>query len=168
MDRTMGKTQIIAEPGDTRIVMRRTFDAPRELVHRAHVDPELLKEWLGPRRLTMRIEEYDARHGGSYRFVHVDQDGTEYAFRGVFHGEQGIDDGMARTFEWLGLPGHVSFETASFTEQDGRTTVESTSVFTSVDDRDGMLASGMETGLEEGYEKLDELLTRQLAGAGAA
>ena len=164
----MSTTEITAQPGSTAIVMRRTFDAPRELVHRAHVDPDLLKQWLGPKRLQMRVNEYDARHGGSYRFVHIDQDGTEYVFRGVFHGEQGIDGGMARTFEWLGLPGHVSFETASFTEHDGRTTVESTSVFTSVEDRDGMIASGMQTGVDEGFEKLDELLARQLAGSAAS
>ena len=85
----MSKTEIIAEPGTPTIVMRRTFDAPRELVHRAFADPELLKQWMGPARLEMRIDEYEPRHGGRYRFVHIDTDGTEYAFRGVFHGDQG-------------------------------------------------------------------------------
>lgn len=161
-DAPMGKTQIIAEPGTTTILMRRTFDAPRDLVHRAYADPELLKQWLGPRRLEMRIDEYELRHRGRYRFVHLDADGTEYGFRGVFHGDQGIDGGMMRTFEFEGYPGHVSFETARFLEDGGRTTVESVAVFTSVEDRDGMIASGMESGVEEGYDKLDELLARGL------
>jgi len=161
----MSKTEIIAEPGSPTIVMRRTFDAPRELVHRAFADPELLKQWMGPARLTMRIDEYEPRHAGRYRFVHIDTDGTEYAFRGVFHGEQGVDSAMMRTFEWEGLPGHVSFETATFVESDGRTTVESISVFTAVEDRDGMIENGMQIGVDEGYDKLDELLTMQLAGS---
>lgn len=161
----MSKTHIVAEPGVPVITMRRTFDAPRELVHRAYAEPELLKQWLGPERLEMRIDEYELRHGGRYRFVHIDEDGTEYAFRGVFHGDQGVDGALMRTFEWEGLPGHVSFETAAFIEQDGRTTVESTSVFTTVEDRDGMIANGMEVGVEQGYDKLDALLARELAGA---
>ena len=163
----MSKTQIDAVPGVPVITMRRTFDAPRELVHRAYADPELLKQWLGPDRLEVRIDEYELRHGGRYRFVHVQDDGMEFAFRGVFHGEQGIDGGMMRTFEWEGLPGHVSFETARFIEEGGRTTVESTSVFTAVEDRDGMIANGMEVGVEQGYEKLHALLAGQRAAAGA-
>jgi uncharacterized protein YndB with AHSA1/START domain len=159
------QTEVIAEPGVPTIVMRRAFDAPRELVHRAYADPDLLKQWLGPDRLEMRIDEYELRHGGRYRFVHIDEDGTEYAFRGVFHGDQGVDGGMMRTFEWEGLPGHVSFESARFIEQDAVTVVESTSVFMAVEDRDGMIANGMQTGVDEGYAKLDALLAKQLAGA---
>jgi uncharacterized protein YndB with AHSA1/START domain len=159
------QTEVIAEPGVPTIVMRRAFDAPRELVHRAYADPDLLKQWLGPDRLEMRIDEYELRHGGRYRFVHIDEDGTEYAFRGVFHGDQGVDGGMMRTFEWEGLPGHVSFESARFIEQDAVTVVESTSVFLAVEDRDGMIANGMQTGVDEGYAKLDALLAKQLAGA---
>ena len=161
------QTEVIAEPGVPTILMRRAFDAPRELVYRAYADPDLLKQWLGPDRLEVRIDEYDLRHGGRYRFVHIDADGTEYAFRGVFHGDQGIDGSMMRTFEWEGLPGHVSFETARFIEQDGVTVVESTSVFTAVEDRDGMIANGMQTGVDEGYARLDAILARQLAGAAA-
>jgi uncharacterized protein YndB with AHSA1/START domain len=161
------QTEVIAEPGVPTIVMRRAFDAPRELVHRAYADPELLKQWLGPDALEMRIDEYELRHGGRYRFVHIDPAGNEYAFRGVFHGDQGVDGGMMRTFEWEGLPGHVSFESARFIEQDGVTVVESTSVFMAVEDRDGMIANGMQTGVDEGYAKLDALLAGQLAGATA-
>ena len=163
----MGTTHITAEPGVPTITMRRAFDAPRELVYRAHADPELLRQWMGPDRLEMRVDEYELRHGGRYRFVHIDEDGTEYAFRGVFHGEPSPEGGVLRTFEWEGLPGHVSFETARFVERDGRTVVESVSVFTSVEDRDGMIANGMQTGVDEGYAKLDVILAGQQA-AGAA
>lgn len=161
------QTEVIAEPGVPTIVMRRAFDAPRELVHRAYADPDLLKQWMGPDALEMRIDEFELRHGGRYRFVHIDPAGNEYAFRGVFHGDQGVDGGMMRTFEWEGLPGHVSFESARFIEQDGVTVVESTSVFMAVEDRDGMIANGMQTGVDEGYAKLDALLAGQLAGATA-
>ena len=82
----MGQTRVSAEPGSPLISMSREFDAPRDLVFRAHVDPALLVRWLGPRRLRMTIDQYDARHGGSYRYVHHDTDGTSYGFRGVFHG----------------------------------------------------------------------------------
>ncbi|MFN8623730.1 MAG: SRPBCC family protein [Chloroflexota bacterium] len=161
----MGTTHITADPGVPVIRMSREFDAPRELVYRAYADPELLKQWLGPDRLVVRVDEYDLRHGGRYRLVHVQDDGVEFAFRGVFHGEPTLDGGMRRTFEWEGLPGHVSFEEARFTEVDGRTRVDSISVFTAVEDRDGMIENGMETGVEMGYAKLDALLARELAGA---
>lgn len=161
------QTEVIAEPGVPTIIMRRAFDAPRALVHRAYADPDLLKQWLGPDALEMRIDAYELRHGGRYRFVHIDPAGNEYAFRGVFHGDQGVDGGMMRTFEWEGLPGHVSFESARFIEQDGVTIVESTSVFMAVEDRDGMIANGMQTGVDEGYAKLDALLASQLAGTAA-
>lgn len=159
----MGQTRITAEPGSPLISVTREFDAPRDLVYRAHVDPDLLVQWLGPRRLTMRVDEYDVRHGGRYRYVHREPDGTEYGFRGVFHGEPS-PDGITQTFEFEGVPGHVSLDTARFIEQAGRTIVRIDSVFQSAEDRDGMIASGMETGMNEGYERLDELLARQAAG----
>jgi uncharacterized protein YndB with AHSA1/START domain len=161
----MGTTRITAEPGVPTILMSRDFDAPRDLVYRAYADPDLLRQWLGPERLEMRVDEYDLRHGGRYRFVHIDADGTEYAFRGVFHGEPSIDGGMMRTFEWEGLPGHVSLETARFVERDGRTVVEAVSAFMTVEDRDGMIQNGMEVGVEEGFAKLDALLARERAAA---
>jgi uncharacterized protein YndB with AHSA1/START domain len=160
----MGVTRIIAEPGSPRIVITREFDAPRELVYRAHTDPALLVRWLGPRRLTMHVDEYDVRHGGRYRYVHREADGTEYGFRGVFHGDPS-PDGITQTFEFEGAPGHVSLETARFIEQDGRTTLRIESVHQSVEARDAMIAGSMETGVNEGYERLDELLAGQLAVA---
>ena len=105
----MAKTQIIAKPGMPQIEITREFDAPRELLFRAHTDPKLLVQWLGPRRLTMTIDRFDARDGGTWRYTHRDTDGTEYGFHGVFHGTPSVD-GIVQTFEFEGAPGHVSLK----------------------------------------------------------
>ena len=153
-------TEIIAEPGTQQIVILREFDAPRELVYRAYTDPELLVQWMGPKRLTMTVERHELRDGGRYRYIHRDENGEEAGFHGVFHGEPSLDGGVLRTFEFEGYPGHVSLETLILEERDGKTLSRAISVFQSVEDRDGMMASGMESGVNEGMEKLDELLAR--------
>ena len=155
----MAKTQIIAEPGVPQIVITREFAAPRELLFRAHTDPELLVQWLGPRALTVTVDRLDARDGGRWRFTHRDADGNEYAFHGVFHGTPS-PDGIVRTFEFEGAPGRVSLETLTFEERGGRTLLRANAVFQSVEDRDGMVESGMEAGVDDGMERLDELLAR--------
>ncbi len=155
----MSTTRITAEPGLPFIDMEREFDAPRDLVFRAHVDPELLVQWLGKRDHTMVVEHLDVRDGGSWRFIHRDREGDEYGFHGVFHGEPSVD-GILQTWEFEGFPGHVSLEHLTLEEQDGRTTVRIHAVYQSVADRDGMVASGMEEGVNEGYERLDELIAR--------
>ena len=155
----MATTQIIAEPGMPQIVITREFAAPRELLFRAYTDPALLVQWLGPRGLTMTIDRHDARDGGTWRFIHRDADGTEYAFHGVYHGTPS-PDGIVRTFEFEGAPGHVSLETATFEEHDGRTLVRTNAVYQSVEDRDAMIRSGMEEGVNDSMERLEELLAR--------
>ena len=155
----MATTQIIAEPGVPQIVITREFDAPRELLFRAYTDPELLVQWLGPRRLTTTIDRHDARDGGTWRFIHREADGTEYAFRGVYHGTPS-PDGIVRTFEFEGAPGHVSLETATFEEHDGKTLLRMNAVYQSVEDRDAMVQSGMEDGVNDSMERLDELIAR--------
>jgi uncharacterized protein YndB with AHSA1/START domain len=153
----MGTTNIIAEPGKPQIVITREFAAPRELVFRAHIDPTLLVHWLGPRALTTTVDRFDVHDGGRWRYVSNDDDGNAYGFHGVFHGTPSVD-GIVQTFEFEGVPGHVSLDTATFEEQDGLTLVRLNSVFQSVADRDAMIASGMEAGVNEGFERLDELL----------
>jgi uncharacterized protein YndB with AHSA1/START domain len=155
----MAKTQIIAEPGLPQVLISREFDAPRELVFRAYTDPELLAQWLGPRRLTMIVDRYDVRDGGTWRFVHRDAEGNEFGFHGVFHGTPS-PDGMVRTFEYEGAPGHVSLETLTLEEHAGKTVARTNAVFQTVEDRDAMIESGMESGMNEGFERLDELLAR--------
>jgi uncharacterized protein YndB with AHSA1/START domain len=159
------KTKITAEKGKQEFVIEREFDAPRELVFKAFNEPDLLVQWLGPDRLTMKIEKYDNRSGGSYRFLHLDEKGNEYGFNGVIH-EITEPERMIRTFEFEGLPerGHVSLETATFKSlPDGRTLLTMHSVFRSVADRDGMIGSGMEGGMNEGLVKLDKLLVTLLS-----
>jgi uncharacterized protein YndB with AHSA1/START domain len=159
----MAKTQITAEPGMPQIIITREFDAPRDLVFRAYTDPELLVRWLGPRDLTTTFDHYEARDGGRWRYVSTDPQGNEYGFHGVFHGTPS-PDGTVQTFEFEGVPGHVALETLTMEERDGRTLVRTVSSFQSVEDRDGMVASGMERGVREGDERMDELLAELQAG----
>ena len=154
----MGKTHIVAEPGLPFVDITREFDAPRELLFRAHTEPDLLVQWLGPRKYRMTIDRFEARDGGTYRYVHSDDDGNEYGFHGVFHGSQTID-GMTQTFEFEGAPGHVSLGTVTFEDiGDGRSRALVHSVYQSVQDRDAVVESGMGEGMSEGYRRLDELL----------
>jgi uncharacterized protein YndB with AHSA1/START domain len=157
-------TRIDASPGLPFIDMTREFAAPLELVYRAHTDPELLAQWIGPRRLTTRVDRFDVRDGGTWRFVQRDADGSEYAFHGVFHGDPS-PAGIVQTFEFEGAPGHVSLDALTLEGRDGRTTLRVHSVFQTVEARDAMVAAGMETGVQEGYERLDELIERVLAPA---
>jgi uncharacterized protein YndB with AHSA1/START domain len=150
---------VTSEPGTLEIVVTREFDAPRDLVFRAFTEPDLLAQWLGPRAYEMKVDRFEARDGGSWRYIHRDDKGNEFAFHGVFHGDPS-PDGFVQTFEFEGYPGHVQMDTARFEEVGGRTVLHIQSVFQSVADRDGMVSSGMEVGLREGFEKLDELLTR--------
>lgn len=156
----MTTTEIIAEPGVPQILMSRELAAPRECLFRAYTDPELLVQWLGPRRLTMTIDRFDLRDGGTWRYIHRDTDGTEHGFHGIFHGTPTPEDGIVQTSEFEGTPGHVSLETLTFEERDGRTLVRQNAVYQSVADRDAMLQSGMEAGSNEAFERLDELIAR--------
>lgn len=160
----MTELQITAEPGVPQVLTARTFDAPRDLVFRAFIEPELLVQWLGPRKYTMTIERYDVRDGGSYRYVHADEAGNAFGFRGVFHGDPS-PDGMVQTFEFEGAPGNVSMDTLTLEEHDGKTTVRTNSVFQSVEARDAMVDSGMAEGINEGYDRLDDLLAKLVANS---
>ena len=154
------KTIITAEPGKQEIFITREFDAPRELVFRAYTDPEIYAQWLGPNGLTTRFEVFEPVSGGKYKFIQKDKDGNEFSFHGVTH-EVLLNERIIGTFEFDGLPdtGHVVLETTRFEGLPGnRTRVSSQSVFQSVSDRDGMVQSGMEHGVVEGYDRLDEIL----------
>lgn len=154
---------ITAEPDKQELFITREFDAPRELVFRAHTDPELYAQWLGPYGLDTSFETFEPVSGGRWRFVQKDQDGNEFAFRGVHH-DVTFPERIIGTFEYEGLSesGHVILETTRFEALPGdRTRLVSQSVFQSVEDRDGMIASGMEHGVVEGYERLDALLEKK-------
>jgi uncharacterized protein YndB with AHSA1/START domain len=155
----MSKTAITAEPGIPMVILTREFDAPRDLVFRAHIDPYLLVQWLGPRDLTTTIDRYQARNGGTWRYLQTDAEGNTYGFHGVFHGDPS-PDGIVQTFEFEGAPGHVCLQTATLAERGGKTLLRTTLAFQSIEDRDAMVASGMERGVHDSGERLDELLVR--------
>lgn len=155
----METTEITAEPGVPFIDIRREFAAPRDLLFRAHTEPDLLVQWLGPARYTMVVDEYDVRDGGRWRYVHRDEAGNEHGFHGVFHGMP-TPDRMVQTFEFEGAPGHVSLDALRLEDLGDRTRVHVHSVFQSVAARDAMIAGGMTGGVNDGYRRLDELLAR--------
>ena len=151
------KTQITAEPGRQEFFITREFDAPRELVFKAHTDPKLFVQWLGPRGYEMILETFEPVNGGAYRYIHKDQAGNEFAFHGTFH--EMSPERMVQTFEFEGYPGHVSLDSMTLEELPGkRTRIKIQSVFQSVSDRDGMIQNGMERGINDGYDKLDSIM----------
>jgi uncharacterized protein YndB with AHSA1/START domain len=153
------KTVITAEPGKQELFITREFNAPRELVFKAHTDPDLFARWMGPRDLTTTLETFEPVSGGRWRFIQKDQDGNEFGFHGVFH--EVSPERIVQTFEFEGLPdsGHVVLETIELESlPNGRTRLTTQSVYRSIADRDGMVQAGMETGVVEGYEQLDQIL----------
>jgi uncharacterized protein YndB with AHSA1/START domain len=152
---TAGATKVTT-PSDREIVSERVFDAPRERVFAAFTDPELIPRWWGPRDTTTIVDQMDVRPGGAWRFVHRGPDG-ETGFRGTYR-EVAPPERIVQTFEWEGMPGHVVVETAIFEDLGGRTKLTNISLFQTTEERDGMLASGMEAGLTESHDRLDELL----------
>jgi uncharacterized protein YndB with AHSA1/START domain len=154
------ETTIEADPNLPTIRIIRDFDAPPDRVFKAWVDPDLIVQWLGPKSSDIRIDQWDARTGGSYRYASV-QDGEEVAaFYGSFH-EVRPSERLVQTFTWEGMPDGVSLDTMTFEDLgDGRTRTIGLSVVDSFEGRDGIMASGMDVGVNEGYEKLDALLAQ--------
>ncbi len=152
------ETEIAADPDVPLVRMTREFDAPPDKVFRAHTDPDLVVQWLGPRDLEMTIDHYDCRTGGSYRYVHTTTDGFEAGFNGCFH-EVRPEKLIVQTFCFEGMPDAVALERLILEDLgDGRTRLTATSLVDSFADRDAFVASGMEVGVREGYERLDDLL----------
>jgi uncharacterized protein YndB with AHSA1/START domain len=159
---TTNPTIVHAETGKQEMIVMREFNAPRELVFKAITDPKLVPQWWGPRHLSTEVDEMDVRAGGRWRFINRDADGNEYPFHGVYH-EILAPERIIDTFEFEGLPetGHVILETMKLEAlPGGRTRLTAQSVFQSVADRDGMLQSGMEGGISDTYDRLEELLKK--------
>ena len=150
-------TATVTTPTEREIRVERVFAAPRDRVFSVYTDPELVPEWWGPHGTTTVVDQMDVRPGGSWRFVMRNSDGSETGFRGTYR-EVTPPERIVQTFEWEGMPGHVSVETATFEDLGDRTKVTTTSIFHTTEERDGMLQSGMERGLNETYARLDELL----------
>jgi uncharacterized protein YndB with AHSA1/START domain len=151
------QTEIAVDPDVPLVRITREFDASPDKVFRAHVDPELFTRWNGPNGTDMRIDYFDCRTGGSYRYV-ITSDGNEFGFRGCFH-EVRPAELIVQTFTFEGMPDGVALERLMFEDLgDGRTRLTSTSLVDSFEGRDAFVASGMEDGVREGYERLDEVL----------
>jgi uncharacterized protein YndB with AHSA1/START domain len=156
---TTHETQIVSDPDVPMVRIVREFDASREKVFRAHTDPELVAQWMGPRDLEMTVDHYDCRTGGSYRYLHKRGD-EEYGFHGSFH-EVRPSELIVQTFTFEGVPDGVALEKLVLEDLgNGRTRLTATSLVDSFADRDAFVASGMETGVIEGYERLDEVLAK--------
>jgi uncharacterized protein YndB with AHSA1/START domain len=147
----------VTRVSDTELHLTREFDAPRDLVWKAMTDPALMSRWWGPRRYKTVVDTMDVRPGGKWRMRNIAADGGEHAFRGEYR-EIVPPERIVMTFEYEPLPGHISVETMTLTERDGRTLLSVRDQFSSKEDLDGMVNSGMESGARETYERLDELL----------
>ena len=153
------ETEITADSTVPLIRITREFDAPPAKVFRAHTDPELLVKWLGPNDLEMHVDRFDCRTGGSYRYVHTRGE-DEFGFHGCFH-EVRPSELIIQTFTFEGVPDGVALERLTLEElPGGRTRLVVSSLVESFEARDAILASGMDHGVREGYEKLDELLAK--------
>jgi uncharacterized protein YndB with AHSA1/START domain len=154
----MTKANLIAEPGKHEIIMSRTFNAPRELVFKTITDPKYIPQWWGPRDLTTIVDKMEVQAGGRWRYIQRDPQGNEFAFHGIYHAVT-APERIVNTFEFEGLPGHVVLETLTLTTSvDGQTKLTVSSIFQSVEDRDGMIEAGMESGVVDSYERLDKIL----------
>jgi uncharacterized protein YndB with AHSA1/START domain len=146
----------VTTPGEREIRTERVFAAPRDKVWRAYTEPELIKQWWG-RGNQLIIERFEFERGGHWRFVEHSAEGV-HGFEGRFR-EITPQERIIMSFEWDGMPAHVIIETANFQDLgDGRTRIVTTSLFHTGEERDGMVAAGMEQGLSESYAALDRLL----------
>jgi uncharacterized protein YndB with AHSA1/START domain len=157
------KMKVIAIPGVQELFIIRELDAPREIVFNSHIDPELYIQWLGPSYLKTTLKTFEPRSGGKWRYVSKDNDGNKYSFHGFYH-EVSAPELIISTFEYDRFPerGHVYLEKIRFEAlSNKRTKLSYQLIFTSVEDRDFMLQSGMERDIEESYGRLDALLTKK-------
>ncbi|MBA2283693.1 MAG: SRPBCC family protein [Actinomycetota bacterium] len=157
MNTTKHETEITVDPDVPLVRITREFDAPPASVFRTHTDPELFAQWTGPDGMTMAIDGFDCRTGGSYRYV-MGRDGEEYGFHGCFH-EVRPSELIVQTFSFEGEPDGVALEKLVFEDLgDGRTRLVATSLVDSFESRDAFVASGMSEGVIQGYDRLDQLL----------
>ena len=152
----MSNVDVVAEPGKQTIKITQIFNAPRDLVWKTFNDPKLLPKWWGPRILKTNVEKMEVKTGGSWRVVQEDTEGNKFIFHGVYHDVKPYR--ATRTMEWEGMPGHVLLEAVTMEEFDGKTKVTNNTVFQSVEDRDGMVETGMKDGVKESYNRFVELL----------
>jgi uncharacterized protein YndB with AHSA1/START domain len=149
----------ITLPSDKEVLITRTLHAPRKIVFEAMTEPRHLRQWLGPRVMTMTVAEADLRVGGAWRFVHRAPDGTDHVFSGIIR-EFRPPDRVVRTSNYENIPGAESLETMTLEEHGERTSVAIRVLFNNREQRDGYIASGAEGGMRESYQRLDEHLAK--------
>jgi uncharacterized protein YndB with AHSA1/START domain len=155
----MARTEVIFEPGRQDIVVKRAFDAPRDVVFKAFTNPDLIPRWWGSRRFTTIVEQMEVRRGGQWRFItRNNQNGTEYGFRGVYHDVVPFERTVSTLEYEQGGPGYLQLVTDSFEESDGRTRYVSVALFSTVGDRDGWIPTDMDKGISESMDMIDELI----------
>jgi uncharacterized protein YndB with AHSA1/START domain len=153
----MGETEIIIEPGKQDVVFKRTFDAPRDVVFQALTDPKLIANWWGPRKYETIVDKQETRPGGQWRYINRDPEtGEEFGFHGVYHTVS--PDLVVQTNEFEGFPGVPALEWMTLEEVDGKTNLTAVSLASSVEVRDMVVATGMESGARETYDRLDEVI----------
>ena len=154
----MSKNNLVVDRPGLAFSMERVFNAPREMVWKVYTDPSLVPEWWGPRYLTTVVEKMDVKVGGAWRFIQKDPKGNEFAFNGIFR-EVTPPERLVYTFEFEPMAGHISMDSLSFVElPGGKTKIVATTSFNSLEDLEGMLQSGMESGAVESWDRLEELL----------
>ena len=142
-------------PTDERILITREFDAPRHLVWKAWTTPELVGRWWSGNRGETTVAEIDLRVGGTWRYVMVTDDGFEAAFRGEYR-EIVPNERIVATEVYEGMPEAEALNTVTFAEADGRTTLTMLVEHASKEARDAHISSGMEIGMQEGMDLLEQ------------
>lgn len=154
----MGKNNLVVEREKLQFTMSREFNAPIEKVWKAHTDPEAVAKWWGQRTSETIVEEMDVRVGGKWRYIQREKDGTEYAFRGEYK-EVEEPTKLVSTFEFEPMAGHIATDHMTLESlPNGGTKITTVSTFDTLEDLDGMIASGMEGGAEESWDQLQEFV----------
>jgi uncharacterized protein YndB with AHSA1/START domain len=153
---TSSGTAVVTLPTDTQILITREFDAPRHLVYRAWTTPELIRRWWSGDRGEVTIAEVDLRVGGRWRYVMTANGGFEVAFHGEYR-EIVPNERIVSTEVYEGMPDGEAVDTLTFTEKDGRTTLSLLVQHTSQEDRDAQINSGMEGGMQEAMDHLEQV-----------
>lgn len=166
------KTSFTVDRDNLQVIMSRIFDAPRELIFKIMTDPKLIPEWWGPSTYTTKIDKHEFKVGGVWRFIQRDKDGNEFAFNGVIK-EIVPNEKVVQTFEFEPMAGHILTERLVLEDVGGppsssgdsgaarKTKVTNTSIFASIEDLEGMVGSGMESGATESWERLAKLVEQK-------
>ena len=149
-------TAVVALQGDTEVLITREFNAPRHLVYKAYTTPELVRRWWAGKRGEMTVCEIDLRVGGAWRFVMTSSEGFEVAFHGTYR-EIVPNERLVHTEVYEAMPDAETVNTLTFAETDGRTTLAVLVDCGSKQVRDGMMASGMEVGMQEAYDLIEQI-----------